>query len=443
MNYKVIMPALALALIVGTTAACSQGGAGSKGTEPSKSQGNEAKKEAPPVPVTIELLVGWKIIDEDLEQIFYKPLAAKYPHIKLNITTATTTNNITTMVAAGTVPDMLIMGTGNMQQVLDLNVALDLNEQIKLQGFDMNKLDPSIVQTIKSFGKKGEIFALPYGLNYDALYYNKSLFDRFAVGYPTDGMTWDAVIDLAKKVTRTDGGVQVRGLGSSTLVRIASPLALNRFDPATGKASINTEAWKRAFQVYQSIVSIPGNTNEKKNSDELNAFLYDKTMSMYPYIGLFHRMAEAAKGGLDWDLATYPQFPDKPGVYGEADAYYLFVTPNSKHQKEAFQVISAVLEKEAQLAASKKGSVVTPLIDKEVRDSFGKESEVLKGKNVQAIFKHRPVPIHGNLTKFDATADGQLNSGALQLFGNAKDINTIIRETEEAINQKVAAQGSK
>ncbi|WP_158606494.1 ABC transporter substrate-binding protein [Paenibacillus ginsengarvi] len=436
MFFKKMMPALTLAGTIVITSAC--GGAGQP-----KAQENAAPKETPPEPVTIELLAGWKIADEDLEQIFYKPLQAKYPHIKLNVTVSSTNNNITTMVAAGTVPDMIIMGTGNMQQMLDLGVALDLNEQIKLQSFDMNRLDPIIVQTIKAFGKKGEIYALPYGLNYDALYYNKSLFDRFAVSYPTDGMTWDAVVELGKKVTRTDGGVQYRGLAVGNMVRIASPLALNRFDPATGKASVNTEAFKRAFQVFQSIVSIPGNTNDKKNSDELNAFLYDKTISMYPYIGLFHRMGEAAKGGLDWDLATYPQFPDKPGVYGEADAYYLFVTPKSKHQKEAFQVISAVLSKEAQLASSKKGSVVTPLVDKEVREGFGKESEVLKGKNVQAIFKHRPVPIHNNPTKYDATADGELNSRSLQLYGGGKDINTLIRETEDAINQKVEAQRGK
>lgn len=432
--------AITLGLVIGTTAAC-QGGTGSSGTNP-KAGDSPAQKEAPPEPVTIELLVGWKIADEDLEQIFHKPLRAKYPHIKLNITAATTTDNITTRVAAGAVPDMLIMGTANFQQLLDLGVALDLNEQIRLQNFDLNRLDPAIVQTIKGFGKKGEIFALPYGLNYDALYYNKSLFDRFAVGYPTDGMTWDAVIELGKKVSRTDGGVQYRGLAASNLIRLASPLSLNRFD-STGKVSINNDEWKKAYQIMQSIVSISGNTNDKKNSDELNAFLYDKTISMYPYIGLFHRMAEAVKGGLDWDVVTYPTFPGKPGIYGEADAYYLFVTPNSKQQKAAFQVISAVLSNEAQLDSSKKGSVVSPLVNKEVRDNYGKESDVLKGKNVQAIFKSRPVPMHNNPTKFDAIADGQINAKALDLYGNKKDINTIIRETEEAINQKIAEQGAK
>ncbi|CAG7600763.1 hypothetical protein PAESOLCIP111_00425 [Paenibacillus solanacearum] len=432
MRYKTIMPAFVLAFAVMGTSACGVGGGGQK-----PAQGEADKKEAPPEPVTINLLAGWKITDEDYEEVFFKPLAAKYPHIKLNVITTTSTNNITTMVAAGEVPDMIIMGTANMQQMIDLNVALDLSGQIKQQGFDLNRLDPIILETIKAFGKKGEIYALPYGMNYDALYYNKALFDRFGVGYPKDGMTWEEVIELGKKVTATDGGVQYRGLGSSNIVRIASPLALNRFDPATDKARINTDPWKRAFQVYQSIVSIPGNTNDKKGGDELNAFLYDKTIAMYPFIGLFHRMADAVKGGLDWDLATYPQFTEKPGKYGEADAYYLFVTPQSKRQKEAFQVISAILADNAQLHASKQGRIVSPLASKDIRDKFGTESDVLKGKNVQAIFKHRPVPIHNNPTKFDATADGLLNSGALQLFGNTKDINTLIRETEEKINQKV------
>ncbi|RKN86265.1 ABC transporter substrate-binding protein [Paenibacillus ginsengarvi] len=440
MRYQKVWPTVALALMIGTTAACSSNSAGTGGL---KTQTGAGKQEAPPEPVTINMLTDWKITDDDLNQIFYKPLAAKYPHLKLNIITASNTVNIKSLIAAGDVPDMLLTGTEGFQQMLDLGVALDLNELIRLQGFDMNRLDPIIVQTIKGFGKKGEIYALPYGMNYNALYYNKSLFDRFAVKYPTDGMTWGDTIELGKRVSRNDGGVLYRGLAASHLVKIASPLSLNRFDPATGKVSINTDQWKRAYEVFQSIVSIPNNTNDKKNGDELNAFLYDKTIAMYPYIGLFHRMADAVKGGLDWDLVTYPTFPDKPGVYGEADAYYLFVTPNSKHQKEAFQVISTALSDDAQLASSKKGTIVTPLVKKEVRDSFGQESDVLKGKNVQAIFKNRPVPYHSNPKKYDAIADSELNAGSLQLYGNAKDINTIIRESEEKIAKKVAEQEGK
>lgn len=438
MRYRSVAQSAALALLVGLTAACGQGSTNGSGAEQPR-----AKEEAPPQPVTLKLYAGWKITDEDYEQIFFKPLRAKYPHIKLEVITASGNVNIKNMVAAGEVPDMIITGVEGMQSVLDLGVALDLREQIRLQSFDMNRLDPSIQQTIKSFGKNGEIVALPYGMNYNALYYNKSLFDRFGVAYPKDGMTWDEVIELGKKVTRNDAGIQYRGLASSNIVRVASPFALNRFDPVTGKANINTEEWKRAFQTYQAIVSIPGNTNEKKNADELNAFLYDKTISMYPFIGLFHRMAEAVKGGLDWDLATYPQYPDKKGLYGEADAYFLLISQNSKHQKEAFQVISAVLSDDAQLDSAKKGSSVPPLAKKEITDQFGTESQVLKGKNVQAIFKHRPVPYHNKPSKYDAIADAQLNSAGLQLFGNTKDINTIIRETEEAINNKVAAEAGK
>jgi len=439
MKRKPIIWPAALAMLAIVTAACGQGGGSGSPVDEKPS----VKEEAPPQPVTLKLYAGWKITDEDYEQIFFKPLRAKYPHIKVETITASGDINIRNMVAAGDVPDLLITGVEGMQSLLDLGVALDLREQIKLQNFDLNRLDPSILQTVKSFGKNGEIVALPYGMNYNALYYNKTLFDRFGVAYPKDGMTWDEVIELGRKVSRTDAGVQYRGLASSNIVRVASPFSLNRFDPATGKASINTEAWKRAFQTYQAILSIPGNTTDKKNSDELNAFLYEKTIAMYPFIGLFHRMAEAAKGGLDWDLATYPQYPDKKGLYGEADGYFLLISPTSKHQKEAFQLIGAVLDESAQLDSAKKGASVPPLNKKEITDQFGIESEVLKGKNVQAIFKHRPVPYHNNPTKYDAIADSALNAAGVQLFTNAKDINTLIRETEESINAKVAAEAGK
>ncbi|MDF2717664.1 MAG: extracellular solute-binding protein family 1 [Paenibacillus sp.] len=399
-----------------------------------------SKSEKPPEPVTLNLLTGWKIADEDLQQIFVKPLAAKYPHITLNITSQSGNYNLNNLIATGEVPDLLIFGKDDMQRMLDLEVALDLNEQIRMQGFDLNQIDPTIVQSIKSYGKKGEIYALPYGMNYSALYYNKDLFDQFGVAYPTDGMKWDEVLDLAKKVTRTAGGVQYRGLETSLVYRLGSPLSLNRFDQATGKAKLNTEEWKKAYQIYHSIISIPGNAPQKKGWDDINPFLFDKTVAMNATLGLLHKMPEAAARGLNWDLATYPQYPEKPGVYFEVDGYFLFATTKSKHPKEAFQVISAALSEEAQLESSKRGMVVSPLTSKKVRDAFGTESEPLKGKNVQAIFKLRPAPIHGYLTKFDAEADKLIYSNSLKLYDNV-DINTIIRETEEAINQKVASLG--
>lgn len=402
--------------------------------QPAQTEAPNEEVQIDTTPVKLTIFAGWNISDNDYNQIFVQPVTTKYPHISLEMVLQSS-GHLPEAIASGSVGDIIV--TGNMHVILDLGLAVDLTDFTKEYNFDTNRIEPNILQTIKAFGKQGELFTLPYGLNYNALYYNKTLFDKFATDYPADGLTWEEVIEIGRQVTQKDGDTQYRGLETSNVVRIASPLSLNFFDPVTGKAKLNTDEWKRAYQIFQSILSIPGNEPPNKVREEINAFLYEKTVAMLPTLGLFHRMPEAAAGGLDWDLATYPIYQEKPGTYGEVDAYYMTVTPSSRHQDQAFLAISAILEDEFQTASSKLGMVVTPLKSQQIKDVFGSEADHLKDKNVQAIFKHSPAVIRENWTRHDKMAENLIFKRSLDLYNN-KDINTVIRETEEAIDQEVA-----
>lgn len=51
-----------------------------------------------------------------------------------------------------------------------------------------------------------------------ALFYNKDLFDRYGVPYPTNAMTWDDVLALAKRFpTKGEGEGRIYGFGSGVM----------------------------------------------------------------------------------------------------------------------------------------------------------------------------------------------------------------------------------
>ncbi len=57
----------------------------------------------------------------------------------------------------------------------------------------------------------GKLYELPFRNDFWVLYYNKDLFDKKGIAYPTNDMTWDEYDLLARQMTDTTFGSQVYG----------------------------------------------------------------------------------------------------------------------------------------------------------------------------------------------------------------------------------------
>lgn len=57
----------------------------------------------------------------------------------------------------------------------------------------------------------GKLYELPFRNDFWVLYYNKDLFDKKGIAYPTNDMTWDEYDQLARQMTDTTFGSQVYG----------------------------------------------------------------------------------------------------------------------------------------------------------------------------------------------------------------------------------------
>ncbi|MDF2723105.1 MAG: transporter substrate-binding protein [Paenibacillus sp.] len=429
------LSALAI-LLSGCGGAAKSPDAGTGSTAPS------ATKEIAPVakidnkPVTLSMFLNQSLSDDEFQRIVVDPVKKKYPNITINLIRSGGNNTLNNMLTTGQQLD-LIYYSPNLYPLHDLDLPVDLRELMKKVPVDLNQFDKAVIDQIRTMGKKGEIFALPFVKNMTALYYNKDLFDKFGVGYPKDGLFWDETLDLARKVSRTEGGVQYRGLDPymlGNILRISTPYSLDYVNAATNKAIVD-EKWKQIFQLGMDFYNIPSNRPAKLARPD-DDFVKTQVMAMYPVYVTTMMAAISAVPTLNYDIAQYPSFRDKPNLSYQVDYHTLIISKTSKYPEQAMQVLQAMTSLENQKVVSRIGR--NSVIDnKEVEKEFGAESPILKGKNVAAIFKSKSAP-GSNIHKYDSLVSGQINSAFTEVFNGTSDINTALRNAEEKANQAIA-----
>lgn len=399
----------------------------------------EKKSDAPQVskdPVTLRFAVskGW-LGQGELEKYMIDPVKKKYPHITLEIidTSGTAAEFEKTMLANQT-PDIVMTANSYIHRYTAFDILDNMEPLIKKINFDVGKLNKVAVDSVKTASGYSYLTGIPWTMHFHPLYYNKDIFDRFGVAYPKDGITWDEAVEVAKKLTREEGGVKYRGLEPDFPYRVASALELGMIDTKTDKASVNNDGWKKVFELLKSIYSIPGNETFTIGMSGQKQFLQERTLAMLTGLNRLPQMA--ATEGLNWDMVTYPQFKEKPNTSMGVDEWILHVTKQTKYKDQAFQVIETVLSEEVQTEMARNARFPV-LTGKNVEEQFGKAIPALAGKNLKAAFLSQPAPAVP-VSKYDEAGQKQMSGPALNLMlKNQKDINTVLRESEEIINKYI------
>lgn len=391
-------------------------------------------------PVKIVIYTGNDFLEEDFNTIFTEPLKEKYPYMTIERIQSTDTK-LEELIVAGNPPDIVLTNSASLKSLDALGVLMDQTSLIKQQNIDLNRFEPTVLNAAK-FGSGG-LYALPLSVQFNALYYNKDIFDKFGVPYPKDGMTWEETIELAKKLSRTENGVVYRGLEPESLNRMSYTKSLVYVDPETEKAAINSPAWRSIYEMMYTIYNIPNNmpANLKKAINSkvaTEAFVQNRTVAMWPTVNVLGSLIEGEKEGLNWDLAQYPSYKETPNVYGTVDAHLMFVATSSKHQSEAMKIIGWVTSDEVQANMTRQTGRATPLANPAIREQFMADQPSLKTKNMAAIFKSKSAPPQ-ILTQYDEDARRTAYTALVDYVEGKVDLNTMIRNTEEKINKTIEA----
>ncbi len=114
-----------------------------------------------------------------------------------------------TQIAGGNPPDVMFVNAERFIVFAEKGVLMSLNDFIKKENFPLNKFYKKIVD---KFTVNGNVYALPRDIApVCVVYYNKDLFDKAGVKYPTNDWTWNDLLNKAKKLTKGEGTTKIFG----------------------------------------------------------------------------------------------------------------------------------------------------------------------------------------------------------------------------------------
>lgn len=289
---------------------------------------------AAPVTVTVWMGSWW----EKQAPVIAAEYAKVNPNVKLVIETFPINgyyDKAVTSILGGTPPDVLDMDAFMIASAAGIGLLQPWDAYIK------NLDSKDFAQAIWNAGVlDSKVYAIPNRGSSIVIYYNKTLFDKAGLPYPTENWTYDEMLAMAKKMTIPG---QQYGLGiaaslsdpANVMTGFASMLWAfggDFLDPSRKTCIINQPAGVKAITFWSELYTknkvVPeGTPNYSTTKDLQPMFINDKVAMIFQAsqgIDIFN-----AEKNLKWGLQIPPQKANLGGGWS-------FTVPTgAAHSKEA------------------------------------------------------------------------------------------------------------
>jgi carbohydrate-binding protein len=131
------------------------------------------------------LLYKFSIENPDI-LVKYEPITGDYKQVLL------------TSIASGTEPDIFYVDIFWWLELAANDALLPLDNLMATSGVSRDDFIPALID---AFTYKGKTYGIPKDFNTLGMFYNKALFDKAGLAYPTDDWTWDDLRAAAEKLT--------------------------------------------------------------------------------------------------------------------------------------------------------------------------------------------------------------------------------------------------
>jgi len=258
-------------------------------------------------------------------------------------------------------PDIVLLSPEQYKKMAQDGKLYDLDAVMEKEKYDSEGLIPGMLDYLRELGG-GKLFALTPNFYSQVLFYNKDLFDKYQIEYPTDRMSWNEVLQMARRFP-TDGDAKDRIYGlkmgySEDLFEVANMLAssegINYVNASQKQMTINTDSWKNIFQTALDAIGSDALYFENMNNQESDmAQSYENYLLRDPFISGRLAMAigdsnyinqfkqassnEQVKDKIvkNWDLVTVPVGQQNPDQTNMVAFHNLFAISADSPNKEA------------------------------------------------------------------------------------------------------------
>ena len=154
----------------------------------------------------IELV--WCVDDNPMRREQIALFNRLYPQYRLTLDPQnSTTAKVIVQSLAGVGPDLFDCYSGfQLNAFVRAGIALDCTEALAAHGVDPEAVWPALKPVIIH---EGRLYGHPGNAHASAIWYNKKLFDRAGVPYPSGDWTWDDLVALGRQLVVRDSRGQV------------------------------------------------------------------------------------------------------------------------------------------------------------------------------------------------------------------------------------------
>lgn len=321
--------------------------------------------------------MGW---GGDSEKAVFQKLVdsymKKYPNKKVTYTVVPPGEyyqKLDTLIAAGKAPDVFYAGGSSFNKYVSSGILLDMQPYLKSSPtIDPNNVWKQGLDRYRFDGKNvgsGDLYGLPKDVGPWAFVYNKDLFDKAGLPYPSakaGEYTWDDMLKAAQKLTTkaANGKTDVYGVGAYTLESAVWANGGDFIDYKTGKVTIDDPAFTDAMQFVADLnlkYHVSPSPDDEKAQNSYARFTAGK-MAMF-VMGPWDQPG-FWKLPFKWDVAAWPASPKTGKTATWLGSLGFVASAKSKIPAEAFNLAAYFsVDKDAQKENMNLGQAVPNLMD--------------------------------------------------------------------------------
>ena len=293
---------------------------------------------------------------------------------------------LATSIAGGAPPDLFLMNYRFYGQLAVKDAIEPLDERIAAS----EVLDPADYYPVAmdAFRWQGRQLCLPQNVSSLAVYYNRTLFEKYGVAPPKPGWTWNDLLTTATATTRDAQGAVIRGTESEgaakrpavhglgiepSIIRVAPfvwssgadivddparPTRLTFDSPAAREALKNFVDLRLAYGVVPTDEEVEAEDDESRFANGRLAMLLSSRRSTTT----FRSITE-----FEWDVAPLPVYQRPVGVL-HSDAYCM--TRGGKNKAAAWNFLEYAVSAEGQKIIAATGRTVPSHIEVSTSAAF-------------------------------------------------------------------------
>ncbi|TCN38323.1 multiple sugar transport system substrate-binding protein [Kribbella orskensis] len=337
-------------------------------------------------------------------------IRARFPAVKLKYATWDYPIRYEDIARAGRLPDLIIEDprTRIDRDLEPLGWVADLTADVQQAGIDLAALNQGAVEQVKS-RSDGGLYGVPLFIDEHVMLYNKLIFDKFKVKYPSAGSTYDDIYQLAKKLTRQDGIDHYKGF----MQHPDNYLALNQLGlypfvpgaseqpaPADVKVSLTTAEWKQVAHTINQFLQLPGNTFTTVDDFFKGDMSFPGHLAMAVHtlsklnayaLSPLYVEEDDAEDYAEWAKAVKIGVTSMPVLSSGSNAIYqpntraAFIPPQSPKKAQSLEIIKYLVSEEIQTRLSSYG-VKAVLPTDAVKNAFGTAIPELKNIDTSAVY---------------------------------------------------------